>query len=79
MIFTEAYTLSNSVRIPKLALGTWLIPNDKTADPAHMRVNADVEFTISDEDMKALKHIEKIKDFGDACTFPVYGGKLKRP
>jgi len=31
MILKETYTLSNGVSIPKLGLGTWMIPNDETA------------------------------------------------
>lgn len=48
----------------------------KTANPAHMRTNADVDFTISDEDMSFLKNIERIKDYGKHGFFPVFGGKL---
>lgn len=31
MILEETYTLSNGVRIPKVGLGTWLIPDDQAA------------------------------------------------
>lgn len=31
MILQEAFTLSNGVNIPKLGLGTWLIPDDETS------------------------------------------------
>lgn len=31
MILNETYTLSNSVKIPKLGLGTWMIADDKVA------------------------------------------------
>jgi len=31
MILQDTYTLSNGVAIPKLGLGTWMIPNDRTA------------------------------------------------
>ena len=57
-----------------LQLGMITLP--KTANPEHMKSNADVDFEISSEDMEALKHVEKIKDYGDAGIFPVYGGKL---
>ena len=57
-----------------LQLGMITLP--KTANPEHMKSNADVDFEISSEDMGALKHVEKIKDYGDAGIFPVYGGKL---
>src|SRR6056297_2545046 len=31
MILEESYTLSSGIDIPKLGLGTWLIPNDEVA------------------------------------------------
>lgn len=48
----------------------------KTANPDHMRENADLDFEISQEDMKELLSIDKIQDYGEASFFPVYGGKL---
>lgn len=69
------------VSVPQLCirydiqLGMIVLP--KTANPEHMKNNADVEFVISDEDMDVLKRIERIKDYGDSSFFPVYGGKLK--
>ena len=54
-----------------------LLPLPKTANPAHMKNNADVDFVISDEDMEFLKNMEQIKDYGSASMFPVYGGKLE--
>ncbi|WP_108259113.1 aldo/keto reductase [Mangrovicoccus ximenensis] len=53
-----------------LQLGLAALP--KTANPAHMKTNADVGFEISDADMDVLKSIETIKDYGDASVFPVY-------
>ena len=58
-----------------LQLGMITLP--KTANPDHMRSNGEVDFTISDGDMEILKHIERIKDYGDSSFFPVFGGKLK--
>ena len=57
-----------------LQLGCITLP--KTADPAHMRDNAAVDFTIADADMETLKHVEKIRDYGAHSFFPVFGGKL---
>lgn len=54
-----------------------LLPLPKTANPAHMKNNAELDFVISAEDMDILQNIEKIKDYGEASMFPVYGGKLK--
>jgi diketogulonate reductase-like aldo/keto reductase len=68
------------VSVPQLCirytLQLGLLPLPKTANPAHMKNNADLDFVISEEDMELLKHMERIKDYGDASIFPVYGGKL---
>ncbi|MFW9850464.1 MAG: aldo/keto reductase [Candidatus Thorarchaeota archaeon] len=68
------------VSVPQLSiryiLQLGLLPLPKTANPAHMKDNADVNFVISDEDMEILKNVEKIKDYGKASMMPVFGGKL---
>lgn len=53
-----------------------LIVLSKTANPAHMKTNGELDFTISGEDMTVLKSMERIKDYGKASFFPVFGGKL---
>ncbi|MGP5930363.1 aldo/keto reductase [Corynebacterium glyciniphilum] len=55
-----------------LQLGTVSLP--KTANPEHMRSNAQVDFEISAEDMEMLRNLEE-KDYGDSSAFPVYSGK----
>ena len=68
------------VTVPQLCirydiqLGMIVLP--KTANPAHMKTNAEVDFVISDEDMEILKTVEKIDNYGDSSFFPVFGGKL---
>ena len=68
------------VSVPQLCirydiqLGMIVLP--KTANPDHMKTNADIGFAISDEDMNVLKHIDMIKDYGDHSFFPVFGGKM---
>ena len=57
-----------------LQLGTISLP--KTANPAHMRTNAAVDFEISAADMETLKHFQPIESYGASSGFPVYGGKL---
>ena len=52
-----------------------LVSLPKTLNPEHMKSNADIGFTISDEDMETLKHFEKIKDYGEYTFFPVFSGK----
>lgn len=39
MIFEESYTLHNGAAIPKLALGTWFIDDDKAAEAVRAAVN----------------------------------------
>ena len=57
-----------------LQLGAISLP--KTANPAHMASNAEVDFVISAEDMELLKHFKHIENYGQSSGFPVYGGKL---
>lgn len=68
------------VTIPQLSirydLQLGLLPLPKTANQAHMKENAAVDFEISTEDMDYLKNVERIKDYGDASMMPVFGGKL---
>lgn len=56
-----------------LQLGLVVLP--KTANPAHMRANAELGFTISDADMEILKKVDST-GYGKASYFPVFGGKL---
>lgn len=56
-----------------LDLGMVALP--KTANPEHMKANADVNFNISGEDLNTLKNFEKIKDYGEYSFFPVFSGK----
>ena len=69
-----------SVSVPQLCirylLQLGLLPLPKTANPDHMRNNADVDFEISDADMETLKNAKPIEDYGDASVFPVYGGTM---
>lgn len=57
-----------------LQLGAVSLP--KTADPAHMKSNSEVDFEISEQDMEALKSVKPIESYGKSGVFPVYGGKL---
>ena len=56
-----------------LELGAVALP--KTADPAHMKANAQVDFSIQPEDMEILKGMERLKDYGEYNVFPVFSGK----
>lgn len=54
-----------------------LLPLPKTANPEHMRRNAEVDFLISDADIAALKAIAPIEGYGEAGIFPVYGDNAR--
>ncbi len=79
----EVQTLAEKygVSIPQLSikycLELGLLPLPKTANAAHMKNNADLEFSISAKDVEVLKNLKQIENYGDASMFPVYGGKLK--
>ncbi len=64
------------VSVPQLSirycLQLGLLPLPKTANPDHMRTNAEVDFEISDEDMAVLTSLERIEDYGEASSFPVF-------
>src|SRR5918912_3880769 len=66
------------VTVPQLSiryvLQLGLVALPKTANPEHMKSNADVDFEISTQDMEALKHIEQIEDYGEHSAFPVFAG-----
>lgn len=69
---------SYSVTVPQLciryALQMGTVPLPKTANPDHMRENAQVDFTISDEDISTLWRL-RINDYGKSGKFPVFSGK----
>lgn len=55
-----------------LELGT--VPLPKTANPEHMRSNAEVNFVISGQDMDTLRHL-RMNDYGKSSRFPVFSGR----
>jgi diketogulonate reductase-like aldo/keto reductase len=71
----EKYKVSVSQLAIRYCLQLGLLPLPKTANPAHMKTNAEVDFVISEKDSEALKSLERIEDYGEHSKFPVYGGK----
>lgn len=69
------YSVSPAQLCVRYVLELGMIALPKTANPEHMRANADVDFSISAEDMETLKAFEKIKDYGEYSFFPVFSGK----
>ena len=55
-----------------LQLGTVSLP--KTANPEHMRSNAQVDVPITDDDMNVLRSLQA-REYGEHRAFPVYSGK----
>ena len=72
----DKYNVSIAQLCIKYDLQLDMVVLPKTANPDHMKSNADLDFVISDEDMEKLKAIEHIKDYGEHSGFPVFGGKL---
>ncbi len=68
----EKYDVSAPQLSIRYCLQLGLLPLPKTANPDHMKSNADVDFEISAADMETLKNITPIKDYGDASVFPVF-------
>ena len=73
----EKYNVSIPQLCIRYTLQMGLLPLPKTANPAHMKNNADVDFVTSEEDMDYLKNVERIKNYGNASIMPVFGGELK--
>jgi len=55
-----------------IQLGT--VPLPKTANPEHMRSNAELDFVLSNDDMGILRDMV-IRDYGEHAIFPVFSGK----
>ncbi|MFF0141689.1 aldo/keto reductase [Streptomyces sp. NPDC005227] len=74
----QAMAQKYGVTVPQLCirytlqLGTVSLP--KTANPEHMRSNADVDVEISGDDMNVLRDLRDV-DYGEHSAFPVYSGK----
>ena len=73
---SDKYNVSDPQLCIKYDLQLDMVVLPKTANPAHMRTNAELDFVISDEDMEFLKNIEHIRDYGESSFFPVFGGKF---
>lgn len=69
----EKYKVSVSQLAIRYCLELGLLPLPKTANPQHMKTNAEVDFVINKEDMEVLKNVPQIRDYGQHSRFPVYG------
>jgi len=59
-----------------LQLGTVALP--KTTNKDHMRSNADIDFTISEEDMNTLNELPLIETYGDDQVMPVFSSQYNK-
>ena len=71
----EKYGVSPAQLCIRYVLELGMVALPKTVDPDHMKANAEVDFSISADDMELLKHCEKIRDYGEYSFFPVFSGK----
>jgi len=71
----ENYKVSVSQLAIRYCLQLGLLPLPKTANPQHMKTNAEVDFAISKDDMEFLKNMQQIQNYGEHSKFPVYGKK----
>lgn len=55
MVLNENYTLSNGVKIPKIGLGTWLIPDGEAAQ------------AVRDAAAMGYRHIDTAQAYGNEC------------
>ena len=55
MVLNENYTLSNGVKIPKIGLGTWLIPDGEAAQ------------AVRDAVAMGYRHIDTAQAYGNEC------------
>ncbi len=69
------YNVSVSQLAIRYCLQFDLLPLPKTANPQHMKTNAEVDFIISERDMELLKNMEQIEHYGEHSRFPVFGKK----
>ena len=60
----------------KYCLQLGLVALPKTANPKYQKINAELDFTISEADIDELRNFRPLKDYGEASCFPVFGGKL---
>jgi diketogulonate reductase-like aldo/keto reductase len=69
------YQVSVSQLAIRYCLQLDLLPLPKTANPQHMKTNAEVDFVITEKDMKLLQNVKQIEDYGASGKFPVFRGK----
>ncbi len=72
------YGVSGPQLAVRYCLQLGMLPLPKALNPAHVRSNAEVDFTISPADMEILKGVARIESYGEASLFPVYSDNARR-
>ncbi len=70
----QKYGVSAPQLCIRYALEIGTIPLPKSANPAHIASNAQVDFSIESADLEELKQM-RFKDYGEHSYFPVFSGK----
>ena len=73
-VLAKKYGVSTAQICIRYVLQSGLVALPKTANEEHMKTNAEVDFVISDEDMKTLDSLGKIP-YGEFTFFPFFSGK----
>ena len=70
----QKYGVSAPQLCIRYALEIGTLPLPKSANPAHIASNAQVDFKISEADLNELKNLS-FKNYGEHSYFPVFSGK----
>ena len=70
----QKYSVSAPQLCIRYALEIGVLPLPKSANPAHIASNAQVDFKISEADLAELKQMS-FKNYGEHSYFPVFSGK----
>lgn len=64
------------VSVPQLAirycLELGLLPLPKSENKEHIKANGELDFNLSNDDLQLLKKMDRIDNYGDSSSFPVY-------
>lgn len=71
----EKYNVSAAQLCIRYILELGAAPLPKTKNPRHMRDNAQVDFTMSLDDVERLKVMKSVVDYQELSRFPVFSGK----
>lgn len=64
------------VTVPQLAirycLELGLLPLPKSTNKEHIKANGELDFNLSNDDLQLLKKMDRIDNYGDSSSFPVF-------